>query len=96
MKLAIWILWPSFLVGALANAVFFTLFDPVHLHVYWDTASTGVLAAYTIGFFAFWVIAACSSAFTCFLQRSSEHVNRLHCPVPNKERPTDCRTPDTL
>lgn len=96
MKLVIWILWPSFLVGALANAVFFTLFDPAHLHVYWERVPVGALAAYTIGFFAFWAIAACSSAFTCFLQRDSEQVNRLFCPVPNKQRPPDCRTPETL
>ena len=95
MKLGIWILWPSFLVGAAANAVFFTLFDPADLHVYGEPLPASRLAAYTIGFFAFWAIGACSSAFTCFLQRSAIEVNRLSCPVASGERPPGCRTPES-
>jgi hypothetical protein len=35
------------------------------------------MATYSIGFLLFWGLAAASSAFTCFLQRSSREVNRL-------------------
>jgi len=34
------------------------------------------VAQYSIGFFAFWVLAAASSALTCFFQRTSSEVNR--------------------
>ena len=91
MKLGIWILWPSFVVGAAANALFFALFDPADLHANWDVLPATRVAAYTIGFFAFWAVGACSSAFTCFLQRSANDLNRLSCPVPNGERPPGCR-----
>ena len=76
MKRAIWILWPSFLVAAGANAIVFSVLDPADLHVYWSSVPPSRLAAYTIGFFGFWAIGACSSAFTCFLQRGANEVNR--------------------
>lgn len=91
MKLGIWILWPSFIVGGIANAMFFTLFDPLELHVYLDVLPAGRTAAYTVGLFAFWAIAACSSAFTCFIQRGAAEVNQLSCPLPNDRRPPGCR-----
>jgi len=43
---------------------------------------------YSIGFFLCWGFAAASSAFTCFLQRSADEVNR--CPLPVVERPPGC------
>ena len=91
MKLSIWILWPSFLVGAVANAMFFTVFDPADLHAFWEPLPAQRIASYTLGFFAFWAIGACSSAFTCFLQRSAHEVNRLACPLPDGQRPPGCR-----
>lgn len=89
MKLAIWILWPSFVVGGLAEAVFFTLFDPHDLHLFGNPVELSRIAVYTLGFFAFWAFAACSSAFTCFLQRSAVDLNRL-CPLEPTERPPGC------
>ena len=91
MKLAIWILWPSFLVGAGATGIFFTVFDPHELHSFLDISSRSRIAAYSIGLFAFWAIAACSSALTCFLQRTAADVNRLSCPLPDDRRPPGCR-----
>jgi hypothetical protein len=72
----IWILWPSFIVGGAAEAVFFTLFDPSDLSVFGESPGLSRLAVYSLGFFLFWLFAAASSAFTCFLQRGSEEVNR--------------------
>jgi len=89
MKHAIWILWPSFVIGVAAEALFFTLFDPVDLHVFGEPVPVSRTAAYTLGFFLFWAFAAASSAFTCFLQRSAVDINRL-CPLEPRERPVGC------
>lgn len=89
MKRAIWILWPSFVVGGVAEAVFFTLFDPMDLHLFGEPLMVNRTAAYTIGFFVFWGFAAASSAFTCFLQRSAVDINRL-CPLEPTARPVGC------
>lgn len=75
MKRAMWILWPSFLVGGVAEAVFFTLFDPMDLHMFGHAVELSRTAVYTLGFFVFWLLAAASSALTCFLQRNAEEVN---------------------
>lgn len=69
------VLWPSFVVAGMAEGVFFTLFDPLDLHLLGDPVAMSPLAAYTVGFFAFWTFAAASSAFTCILQRSAAEVN---------------------
>ena len=88
MKHAIWILWPSFVTGAIANAGLFTLIDPFELEVVIAHGATR-MAAYTAGFFAFWFFGAVCSAFTCFLQRSSVDINRL-CPLEPHARPIGC------
>ena len=67
----IWILWPSFLVAGVAEAVFFTFFDPGELIVFGDALAAGRMAVYSIGFFLFWLITATSSALTCLLQHKS-------------------------
>lgn len=75
----IWILWPSSIVAAIANAVFFTVFftvfDPQELAAFGEPVSGSRIAIYSIGFFAFWVMTAMSSAATRYLQRNSEEVN---------------------
>jgi hypothetical protein len=88
MRKAIWILWPAFIVGGLAETLFFTLFDPMDLHLFGEPVTLSRLAVYSLGFFVFWVIAAASSAFTCFLQRSADEINR--CPLAVRERPPGC------
>ena len=94
MQRLIWVLWPSFIVGGIAEAVFFTLFDPLDLHLFGEPLNLSRTAIYTIGFFAFWLFAAGSSAFTCFLQRPAEDINRL-CPLEPRERPAGCPKRDT-
>jgi hypothetical protein len=89
MQRAIWVLWPSFIVGGVAEGVFFTLFDPMDLHLFGEPLALGRTAAYTIGFFAFWLLAACSSAFTCFLQRPAADINNI-CPLQPAQRPAGC------
>lgn len=65
----IYVLWPSFIVAARAEAVFFTLFDTVELHLLQSPIPASGTAVYSVGFFAFWLFAAPSSALTCFFQR---------------------------
>jgi hypothetical protein len=77
VKRAIWILWPSFIVAGLAEVVFFTIFDPIELHLVGHLLGVSRIAAYTLGFILFWLFAAASSAFTCFLQRGASEINRL-------------------
>jgi hypothetical protein len=72
----IWILWPSFIVGGIAEAVFFTLFDPSDLAIFGGTHGLSRIAVYSLGFFLFWLFAAASSAFTCFLQHGTDSGNR--------------------
>ncbi len=75
MRKAIWILWPSFLVGGAAETAFFALVDPMELHIFAEHAGFSRLAVYSGGFFVFWAFAAASSALTCFLQRTAEEIN---------------------
>ena len=89
MQRAIWILWPSFIIGGIAEGVFFTLFDPMDLHLFGAPLELSRTAVYTLGFFAFWLLAAGSSAFTCYLQRSADDINRL-CPLEPQDRPMGC------
>lgn len=77
MKRAIWILWPSFIVAGIAEIVFFTVFDPIELHLVAEAIGIrSRLAWYTIGFVLFWLFAAASSGLTCFFQRTAGEVNR--------------------
>jgi hypothetical protein len=75
-KRLMWILWPSFIVGGIAEGVFFTLIDPQELYLLGEPVHWSRTAVYSVGFFLFWIVAAASSAFTCFLQRSAAEINK--------------------
>jgi len=75
MKQAMFILWPSFIVGGIGEVLFFTVFDPRELYLFGEPSSLSRLAVYSIGFFLCWTFAAASSALTCFLQSGAEKVN---------------------
>jgi len=60
-RLAMAVLWPSFLAAAIAEGFFFSLFEPDHL---W---AVPLMAAYTIGFFCFWTVCALASLLTYYL-----------------------------
>ena len=76
MRRLMWILWPSFIVAGVAEVVFFTVIDPQELYLLGEPVTMSRLGTYSVGFLLFWTLAAASSAFTCFLQRSSREVNR--------------------
>ena len=71
----VWILWPSFLVAALANALFFAVFDPQDLIAFGEPVSAGRMAVYSTGFFAFWLVTAASAALSRFFQKTSTQIN---------------------
>ena len=89
MRRAIWIFWPSFVIGGIGEVLFFTVFDPQELYLFGEPVSLSRIAVYSIGFFLCWTFAAASSAFTLFLQRSSNEVNAL-CPLAPAQRPDGC------
>ncbi len=88
LKRLITILWPSFLVAGAADALFFALIDPSQLLYQEEPVFASRLAAYTIGFFLFWLMGIGSSALTCYFQRSADEINR--CPLRPSERPEGC------
>ena len=56
------ILWPSFALAAVATGAFFSTFDPQQLLPYDSPTTLSRLAAYSVGFFAFWLFSAFSIA----------------------------------
>ncbi|MEW6416208.1 MAG: hypothetical protein AB1482_13255 [Pseudomonadota bacterium] len=88
LQRTITILWPSFLVAGVADVIFTTLFDPLELMYRGEALIEHRVAAYTIGFFVFWLICISSSMLTCYFQRSADEINR--CPLPAPKRPEGC------
>ncbi len=64
---AIALLWPSFATAIVASGVFFSAFDPRDLVPFNLDFDPSPLAAYTIGFFLFWLIGFLSSLGTLYL-----------------------------
>ncbi len=60
------VLWPSFLTAALAEACFFSLFDPAEL-AQMNGANLSPMAVYSVGFFLFWSLCALASMLTYYL-----------------------------
>ena len=61
-----WILWPSFLVGAATSATVFALIDPLDLAIF-GTIHLSRQAVYAGGFFLFWFMSAMSSALSLYM-----------------------------
>jgi hypothetical protein len=88
LKRLITVLWPSFLIAGAADVLFFTLFDPMQFLYLEEPVFASRLAAYTVGFFLFWLMGIGSSALTCYFQRSANDINR--CPLVPSARPEGC------
>lgn len=86
MKRLIWVLWPSFVVAGIAEALFFTLIDPQELYLFGEPVYFSRTTVYSLGFFGFWAICAASSLFTCFLQRDAREVNTCMVASTCKDR----------
>jgi len=66
-RCAMHILWPSFLIAALADAILFSMVDPEDISLVHDYMADDPLSAYTFAFIGFWALSAASSAMTLFL-----------------------------
>jgi hypothetical protein len=66
------VLWPSFLVAAVAEMVFFAFFDPGEFSLFGQPLELSRTAIYSIGFFFFWGFAAASSGISLYLEKGSE------------------------
>lgn len=64
LKLAMWVLWPSFLAAGLAEMAVFSILDPDELVVFGRHVNASREAIYSIGFFLLWAICALSSIIT--------------------------------
>ena len=72
LRLAMLILWPSFLVTIMAEGFFFSLFDPVDLLLVGGHVDLPPIAAYTIGFFFFWSFCSLAAMLSCYLLRTED------------------------
>lgn len=70
LRLAMSVLWPSFLSAIMAEGFFFSLFDPADLVLIGGQTDLPPIAAYTIGFFFFWAFCAIASLLSLYLVRS--------------------------
>lgn len=75
LRLAMKILWPSFLVAIVAEGFFFSLFDPFELLHIGGQHELPPIAGYTLGFFFFWVFCSLASLLTYYLNN-----------LPNEQR----------
>ncbi len=71
---AIAVLWPSFLIAIVASGVFFSAFDPHDLVPFHLDIEVSRLAAYSIGFLLFWLLAASASFGTLYFTLSNWRV----------------------
>jgi hypothetical protein len=84
MKNAMWVLWPSFIAGAIGTVLLFALLDPVDLR-FVGPLELGRKAGYTLAFFFFWALAA-----GCYPARRSAGRRSEPPPLTPEERPLGC------
>jgi hypothetical protein len=66
-RLAMVILWPSFLVAAMAEGFFFSLLDPGEIQLGGMHLPLQPLATYTLGFLMFWLFCALACMLSYYL-----------------------------
>jgi len=72
-RLVIWILWPSFLVAAIAEGLLFTVIHPEDILLFGEPIGISNEGIYTLWFFVMWAFCGASSALTVFvLPKSAE------------------------
>lgn len=71
------ILWPSFLMAGVLEALVFAMVDPASLHWFggaqFDLSASGV---YSLAFFVFWGVVAIAGGLTQLLALSADDINR--------------------
>ncbi len=68
-------LWLSFLMAGVATGVFFSAIDPLELRYCVDFPEVNRTAAYSIGFFLFWLLTASSSLLAVFFLYPTKQTN---------------------
>ena len=71
---AISVLWPSFATAIVATGIFFSAFNPRDLIPFGLDSDISPLAAYSIGFFIFWLLGILSSIGTLYFTISNFRV----------------------
>ena len=67
LRLAVSILWPSFIAAGIGLGVIFTLVDPMELVVLGEHVRLSHTTVYSLSFFMLWAIAAMAAAMSAFL-----------------------------
>lgn len=88
LRRKLWVLWPSFVMAAAGEFLFFAVFDPADLHPFGVPLDAARMPVYAAMFFFFWALTAAAAALTVFLQRSPFEVNR--CTLAPQDRPPGC------
>ncbi len=80
-------LWLTFLLAGVATMVFFAAIDPMELRACVDFPEVSRIAAYTVGFFLFWLLTA-SSGMLClfFLYPRRRDVDAPAASTPSREQ----------
>jgi hypothetical protein len=66
------VVWAAFLTAAVAELVFFAIFDPFELHFFGKPLDWSRKAIYALGFFGFWGLGVASSVLTLMLTHTRE------------------------
>ena len=66
------VLWPAFMGAAMTVGLFFSAIDPLEIEIVGVNPGSSRPAAYTLGFFMFWMLFIVSGTIT-WLLASSEH-----------------------
>lgn len=80
MRKQILLLWPAFVIAALATTVFFTIFDPAELTLHGQRLFADHLSAYSAFFLVAWLFGALNAAMVMMLEKSSRQLNGRDIP----------------
>ena len=70
LRLAMSVLWPSFLTAILAEGFFFSVFDPADLMLVGGYIDIPPVAVFTLGFFFFWAFCSLASMLSIYMLRT--------------------------
>jgi hypothetical protein len=70
------VVWPAFMIAVVAEFLFVLVIDPQELYLFGQSVKMSNVATYSIGVFAFFLVAVASSLGTWYLMRSPRSINR--------------------
>lgn len=74
------LLWPAFIVAAIATICFFSVFDPEELTLHGTRLFADNLGAYSVFFLCSWAFGTLNGALVLLLSRSERDVNGFETP----------------